>query len=103
MGGARVSAAKPKVPAERCRLNRGWQNFRIQEALDGIWVGISSDEDNRYVAEFSKPSSKLNTFTAPFEIDVHQVAETITPIPTALTSAGEVIKASINFFMKPSF
>ena len=40
--------------------------------LDGIVVGVCSDEDDRHVAHFAKPSGSFDPFAASLQINVHQ-------------------------------
>ena len=42
------------------------------DTLDGIAVGVCSDEDDGYVAHFAKPSGSLDPFAASLQINVHQ-------------------------------
>ena len=44
----------------------------FMDALDGVAVAVSSEENDRHVANLTEPSASLDTFAASFEIDVHQ-------------------------------
>src|SRR5680860_741293 len=55
------------------RLGEHWgSRDLLMDALDGIAVSVSGDEDNRRVAYFAKPSSDFDPLAASFERNVHQ-------------------------------
>jgi hypothetical protein len=46
--------------------------YLFVDALDGVVVRVSGDEDDRCLAYLAKPPSDLDPFAASSEIDVHQ-------------------------------